>query len=133
MRDVSKRHRQLSQPHQHLRGQQPVQWRFLFRCCEENQVRFWFQYIIATASKQKKNFPIGEVDTYAGSIDVMVCPDLAFTNSLLIKRPVGCVYLTPLGAVSSTAEALIVGSVMRDLIQDFLSFVLQWMRLEIVI
>jgi hypothetical protein len=52
--------------------------------------------------------------THAGSTDVMVRPALDFTNSLLMKRPVGCVYLTPFGAVSSTDGARIVsGSTTR--------------------
>lgn len=42
--------------------------------------------------------------TYAGSIEVIVWPDVALTNSLLMKMPVGWVYLTPLGAWSSTGS-----------------------------
>ena len=38
--------------------------------------------------------------TYAGSIEVMVSPPVAGTNSLLMNRPVGWEYETPLGAVS---------------------------------
>lgn len=93
-----------------------------------NQIRF--------DSSKQKNVPTCDANTYAGSIDVMVCPDLDFTNSLLMNRPVGCVYLTPLGAVSSIDEALMIDTVMRDLIQYCLvlsCLVLQWMRSEMVI
>ena len=38
-------------------------------------------------------------------------PPLAATNSLLIKSPVGCEYLTPLGASSSRVVAAIVKTV----------------------
>jgi hypothetical protein len=37
------------------------------------------------------------------------------THSLLINRPVGCVYLTPLGAVSSTDKPDILRVVIRNL------------------
>ncbi len=37
---------------------------------------------------------------YVGLTLVIVLPDLDFTNSLLMKRPRGWLYLTPLGAVS---------------------------------
>lgn len=36
---------------------------------------------------------------------VIFSPDFALTHSLLMKRPVGCEYLRPLGAVSSTARS----------------------------
>lgn len=39
---------------------------------------------------------------YLGFIEVMVSPDLDLTNSLLMNSPLGCVYLRPFGAVSST-------------------------------
>lgn len=39
---------------------------------------------------------------YDGLMLVTVLPLLDLTHSLLMNRPVGCVYLTPLGAVSST-------------------------------
>lgn len=32
---------------------------------------------------------------------VILAPDFEGTNSLLMKRPVGCVYFTPLGAIKS--------------------------------
>jgi hypothetical protein len=35
----------------------------------------------------------------------MVSPDLDATNSLLMKRPRGCEYFLPLGAVSSTKRS----------------------------
>lgn len=35
-------------------------------------------------------------------------PPLPLTNSLLMKRPVGCVYFKPLGAVISTERSDIV-------------------------
>lgn len=42
---------------------------------------------------------------YLGFIEVMVSPDLDLTNSLLMKRPRGWVYLRPFGAVSSTKRS----------------------------
>jgi hypothetical protein len=45
--------------------------------------------------------------TYAGSIESIVIPLLEATNSLLINRPVGCVYFTPFGAVNSIDRAAI--------------------------
>ena len=41
------------------------------------------------------------IQAYVGLILVIFSPDLGFTNSLLIKMPVGWMYLRPLGAVSS--------------------------------
>ena len=41
-------------------------------------------------------------NAYVGFMLVTLSPLLDFTHSLLMKRPVGWVYLTPLGAVSST-------------------------------
>lgn len=38
---------------------------------------------------------------YAGSTVVIFLPEVEGTNSLLMNRPSGCVYLSPLGAVSS--------------------------------
>ncbi len=40
-------------------------------------------------------------ETHVGLILVILFPDLDLTNLLLMKRPVGWVYLRPLGAVSS--------------------------------
>jgi hypothetical protein len=40
--------------------------------------------------------------TYLGFMLEILSPLVDLTHSLLINRPVGCVYLTPLGAVSST-------------------------------
>jgi hypothetical protein len=34
-------------------------------------------------------------------MEVIFLPSLLFTHSLLMNRPVGCVYFLPLGAVSS--------------------------------
>lgn len=45
------------------------------------------------------------IDCYLGLIVVIVSPDLDATNSLLMKRPRGCVYLRPFGAVSSTKRS----------------------------
>lgn len=39
---------------------------------------------------------------------VIFCPELALTNSLLMKRPVGRVIFLPLGAVRSTLRSAIV-------------------------
>jgi hypothetical protein len=43
----------------------------------------------------------GAVSAYVGLIDVIFFPSLLFTHSLLMKRPMGCVYFLPFGAVSS--------------------------------
>lgn len=40
--------------------------------------------------------------THVGLIEVILAPAFDFTNSLLMNRPRGCLYLTPLGAVKST-------------------------------
>ena len=47
--------------------------------------------------------------TCVGFMLVIISPDFALTHSLLMKRPVGCVYLRPLGAVSSTARSDMLG------------------------
>ena len=47
-------------------------------------------------------------DTYAGSIDVIVEPLEDFTNSLLMKRPVGCDHVLPFGAVRETVRSAMV-------------------------
>lgn len=44
--------------------------------------------------------------SYVGFIEVIFSPDLDLTNSLLMKRPMGCVYLRPLGAVSSMLRSV---------------------------
>ena len=44
--------------------------------------------------------------TYAGLSTAKLSPEPG-TNSLLIKRPVGCSYLTPLGNVSSIGGAIL--------------------------
>jgi hypothetical protein len=54
------------------------------------------------------NFGAAEMLTYAGSIDVIFWVDEPGTNSLLMKRPVGCLYLTPLGASRLTKRSDIV-------------------------
>jgi hypothetical protein len=41
------------------------------------------------------------MSAYVGLMEVIFLPSLLFTHSLLMKRPVGCVYFLPLGAVSS--------------------------------
>jgi hypothetical protein len=41
------------------------------------------------------------VSAYVVLIDVIFFPSLLFTHSLLMKRPMGCVYFLPFGAVSS--------------------------------
>jgi hypothetical protein len=53
-------------------------------------------------------FGAAERFTYAGSIDVIFWVDEPGTNSLLMKRPVGCLYLTPLGASRLTKRSDIV-------------------------
>lgn len=42
-----------------------------------------------------------------GLMLVIFSPDFDFTNSLLMKIPIGCLYLRPLGAVSSTERSAI--------------------------
>ena len=44
--------------------------------------------------------------TYAGSIEVIVSPDFALTNLLLMKRPVLREIFLPFGAVRSTVDIL---------------------------
>lgn len=44
----------------------------------------------------------GERNIHLGLILVILAPELDFTNSLLMNKPVGKVILVPLGAVSST-------------------------------
>ncbi len=41
------------------------------------------------------------MSAYVGLIEVIFFSSLLFTHSLLMKRPVGCVYFLPFGAVSS--------------------------------
>ena len=43
--------------------------------------------------------------TYVGLILSIFCPLLLFTNSPLIYRPSGCLYLRPFGAVSSVKRS----------------------------
>ena len=43
--------------------------------------------------------------THVGLMLVILSPFLDFTHSLLIHKPVGCLYFTPLGAVSSTSRS----------------------------
>ena len=45
------------------------------------------------------------VGTYVGFMLVIVLPSEDGVNSLLMNRPVGWVYLRPLGAVSSTVRS----------------------------
>jgi len=42
-----------------------------------------------------------------GLILVIFSPDFDFTNSLLINRPIGCLYLLPFGAVRSMNKSAI--------------------------
>lgn len=49
----------------------------------------------------------------------MVCPDFEYTNSLLMKRPVGWEYFTPFGAVSWMDGALIVCGATGVMAQEF--------------
>ena len=51
--------------------------------------------------------------THVGLILVIFMPELALTNSLLMKRPVGSVILRPLGAVSSTFKSAILENLGR--------------------
>ena len=51
-----------------------------------------------------------ERKTHVGFILVIVSPECALTNSLFMNSPVGCVYLRPLGAVSSIWRSDIVGT-----------------------
>jgi hypothetical protein len=54
---------------------------------------------------------------HAGSIDVIVWPFDERTNSLLMNSPVGCVYLLPFGASSSTESDMIAAGINFDSIQ----------------
>ena len=49
-----------------------------------------------------------QLDTYAGSIDVIVEPLEDLTNSLLMKRPVGWDHVLPFGAVRGTVRSAMV-------------------------
>lgn len=48
------------------------------------------------------------VVSYVGFIEVIFPPDLDLTNSLLMNRPMGCVYLRPLGAVRSMLRSVMI-------------------------
>lgn len=43
--------------------------------------------------------------THEGLILVIISPEVAATHSLLMNKPVGCIYLRPFGAVSSTVRS----------------------------
>ena len=43
--------------------------------------------------------------SYLGLMLSIFSPELDLTNSLLMKRPIGCSYLRPLGAVSETKRS----------------------------
>lgn len=45
---------------------------------------------------------IHQVTPYVGLMLVILSPELDLTNSLLMKRPIGCLYSRPLGAFSWT-------------------------------
>jgi hypothetical protein len=47
----------------------------------------------------------GRRATNVGLMLVIFSPDFDFTNSLLMKIPIGCLYFRPLGAVSSTERS----------------------------
>ena len=49
-----------------------------------------------------------KLETYAGSIDVIVEPLEDLTNSLLMKRPVGWDQVLPFGAVRGTVRSAMV-------------------------
>ncbi len=53
---------------------------------------------------------------YVGFMLVIFSPSLDFTNSLLMKRPRGCLYSWPLGALRSTnsSDILLTWSVLED-------------------
>jgi hypothetical protein len=53
--------------------------------------------------------------TYLGFMLEILSPLVDLTHSLLINRPVGCVYLTPLGAVSSTDRPDILRVIVKSL------------------
>lgn len=53
-----------------------------------------------------------------GLMEVIFLPSLLFTHSLLMKRPVGCEYFLPLGAVSSTDRSAILLDTLNDLLND---------------
>ena len=50
---------------------------------------------------------------YVGFMLVIFCPFCDLTHSLLMKRPRGCLYCTPLGALSSTSRSDILHGIVR--------------------
>jgi hypothetical protein len=60
---------------------------------------------------------------YVGLIEVIFFSSLLFTHSLLMKRPVGCVYFLPFGAVSSIERPDIFLVKLNDLEKVVLSLI----------
>jgi hypothetical protein len=56
--------------------------------------------------------------TDVGLIEVIFSPDFAGTNSLLMNRPSGWVYLRPFGAVSSTERSDILKAEMEKYLPE---------------
>jgi len=56
-----------------------------------------------------------ERQTYVGFMLEILSPFDDLTHSLLMNKPVGCVYLTPLGAVSSTERPDILRVIIKSL------------------
>lgn len=71
--------------------------------------------MISTDSEHEANTVM---KLYLGLIDVIVSPDLLFTNSLLINKPLGCLYLCPFGAVNSTKRSDIAALVYEKLLYN---------------
>lgn len=56
--------------------------------------------------------------TNDGFIVVIFSPDFDFTHSLLMKIPVGCVYLRPFGAVNSIVRSDILAVVRENVLLE---------------
>jgi hypothetical protein len=50
---------------------------------------------------------------YVGLMEVIFSPSLDLTHSLLMNKPIGCSYLTPLGAVRLTTRSAILEAKQR--------------------
>ena len=55
-------------------------------------------------------------NSYVGFTEIIFSPDFDFTNSLLMNKPIGWVYLSPFGAVNSTCRSAIFG--VREVLRE---------------
>lgn len=60
----------------------------------------------------------GGGEVYVGLMLSIFSPELDFTNSLLMKRPIGCSYFRPLGAVSETKRSDMAASFFFSLMRN---------------